>query len=147
MNVVQKCTPCFANKRKDNKLKRYYYYRCTSTFKNDWNACSTRQVNADRLENYILENLNRIFLDRNYIENLVFRLNYELEADYHSGHELKEECSPFSSQILQNILKIFLKSLAQQKGIERNLLIKKFIKKHSLFKRPDTDKPLLFKGF
>ncbi len=123
-----KMTPCFANKRKDNKLKRYYYYRCTSTFKNDWNACSTRQVNADRLENYILENLNRIFLDRNYIENLVFRLNHELEADYHSGHELKEECSPFSSQILQNILKIFLKSLAQQKGIERNLLIKKFIK-------------------
>ncbi len=33
-----------------------------------------------------------------------------------------------SSQTLQNILKIFLKSLAQQKGIERNLLIKKFIK-------------------
>jgi len=33
-----------------------------------------------------------------------------------------------SSQTLQNILKIFLKSLAQQKGIGRNLLIKKFIK-------------------
>jgi len=33
-----------------------------------------------------------------------------------------------SSQTLQNILKIFLTSLAQQKGIERNLLIKKFIK-------------------
>lgn len=30
--------------------------------------------------------------------------------------------------MLQNILKIFLKSHAQQKGIERNLLIKKFIK-------------------
>jgi len=33
-----------------------------------------------------------------------------------------------SSKTLQNILKIFLKALAQQKGIERNLLIKKFIK-------------------
>ena len=33
-----------------------------------------------------------------------------------------------SSQTLQNILKIFLTSFAQQKGIERNLLIKKFIK-------------------
>lgn len=32
------------------------------------------------------------------------------------------------SPTLQNILKIFLKSLAQKKGIERNLLIKKFIK-------------------
>jgi len=33
-----------------------------------------------------------------------------------------------SSQMLQNILKIFLKFLSQQKGIEKNLLIKKFIK-------------------
>jgi hypothetical protein len=30
--------------------------------------------------------------------------------------------------MLQNILKIFLKYLGQQKGIERNLFIKKFIK-------------------
>ena len=49
-------------------------------------------------------------------------------SGYREGHELTEECSPLSSQTLQNILKIFLKSLAQQKGIERNLLIKKFIK-------------------
>jgi len=33
-----------------------------------------------------------------------------------------------TNQTLQNILKIFLKSLAQQKGIKRNLLIKRFIK-------------------
>ncbi len=39
-----------------------------------------------------------------------------------------EECSPLYSKTLQNILKIFLKSLVQQKGIKRNLLIKKFIK-------------------
>ena len=90
--------------------------------------CSTRQVNANRLENYALENLSRISLDKNYIENLIFRLNHEIEAGYRAGHELTEECSPLSSQTLQNILKIFLKSLAQQKGIERNLLIKKFIK-------------------
>ena len=121
-------TPCFANKRKDNKLKRYYYYRCTSTFKRDWNACSTRQVNANRLENYVLDNLNRISLDKNYIENLIFRLNHEIKSGNRSGYELTEECWLLSSQTLQNILKIFLKSLAQQKGIERNLLIKKFIK-------------------
>jgi DNA invertase Pin-like site-specific DNA recombinase len=123
-----KMTPCFSNKRKDNKLKRYYYYRCTSTFKRDWNACSTRQVNATRLEDYVFYNLNRISLDKNYIENLIFRLNHEIESDNRSGYELTEKCSLLSSQTLQNILKIFLKSLAQQKGIERNLLIKKFIK-------------------
>jgi len=37
-------------------------------------------------------------------------------------------CSQLCPEILQNILKLFLKNLAQQKGIERNLLTKKFIK-------------------
>jgi len=69
-------TPCFSNKRKENKLKRYYYYRCTSTFKEDWNTCSTIKVNANRLKNYVLENLNRISIDKNYIENLTFRFNH-----------------------------------------------------------------------
>ncbi len=120
-------TPCYTNKRKEEKLTRYYYYRCTKTFKMDWDSCSVRQVNADRLENYIFTNLDRISNDKIYLENLIFRLNNDPESGYRSGHELTQECSPLSSKTLQNILKIFLKSLAQQKGIERNLLIKKFI--------------------
>ncbi len=121
-------TPCYTNKRREGKLTRYYYYRCTKTFKMDWDSCSVRQVNADRLENYIFTNLDRISNDKMYLENLIFRLNNDPESGYRSRHELTQECSPLSSQTLQNILKIFLKSLAQQKGIERNLLIKKFIK-------------------
>lgn len=121
-------TPCYTNKRKEKRLTRYYYYRCTKTFKMDWDSCIVRQVNADRLENYIFSNLERISNNKIYLENLVFRLNNDPESGYRSRHELTEECSPLSSQTLQNILKIFLKSLAQQKGIERNLLIKKFIK-------------------
>jgi len=76
----------------------------------------------------VFDNLNRISLDKNYIENLIFRLNHKVEPGNRSGYELTEKCSLLFSQTLQNILKIFLKSLAQQKGIERNLLIKKFIK-------------------
>ncbi|MFP4082419.1 MAG: recombinase family protein [Candidatus Aminicenantes bacterium] len=121
-------TPCYTNKRKEEKLTRYYYYRCTKTFKMDWDSCSVRQVSADRLENYIFANLERISDDKIYLENLIFRLNNDPESGYRSGHELTEECAPPSSQTLQNILKIFLKSLTQQKGIERNLLTKKFIK-------------------
>ena len=83
----------------------------------NWNSCSVRQVNADRLENYIFTNLDRISNDKIYLENLVFRLNNDPEAGYRSGHELTQVCSPLSSQTLQNNLKIFLKSLAQQKGI------------------------------
>ncbi len=47
-------TPCYMNKRKKRKLTRYYCYRCTKTFKMDWDSCSVRQVNADRLKNYFL---------------------------------------------------------------------------------------------
>ncbi len=121
-------TSSFTNKRKEGRLKRYYYYRCTSTTKRDWDACSTRQVSADRLENFIFDNLERISNDRPYIENLVFRLNNDSSIGYRSGLELTQLCSPLFPQTLQNILKLFLESLAQKKGIEKNLLIKKFIK-------------------
>ncbi|MEW6095691.1 MAG: recombinase family protein, partial [bacterium] len=67
-------TPSYTNKRKQGKIKRYYYYRCTITSKRDWNACSIKQVNADRLEKYVFENLERISLDKHYIDSLIFRL-------------------------------------------------------------------------
>jgi site-specific DNA recombinase len=43
-------TPCHTNKKREGKTKRYYYYRCTSTFKKEWNNCNTKQVSAKRLE-------------------------------------------------------------------------------------------------
>lgn len=79
-------TPCYTNKRKEGKLTRYYYYRYTKTFKMDWDSCSVRQVNADRLENYIFTNLDRISNDRIYLENLIFRLNNDPESGFRSGH-------------------------------------------------------------
>jgi len=36
-----KMTSCFTNKRTNGKLTRYYYYRCTSTMKQDWHVLST----------------------------------------------------------------------------------------------------------
>jgi site-specific DNA recombinase len=47
-----KMTSCFTNKRKNGKLTRYYYYRCTSTMKHDWQSCPVKQVSAERLENF-----------------------------------------------------------------------------------------------
>ncbi|MBK6879272.1 MAG: recombinase zinc beta ribbon domain-containing protein [Elusimicrobia bacterium] len=34
--------------------QRYFYYRCTSTNHRGWNACGTRQISADRLDDIIL---------------------------------------------------------------------------------------------
>lgn len=87
-------TSYYTNKIKEERLKRYYYYRCTKTFKMDWESCNVREVNADRLENFIFDNLERTSNDKIYLDNLIFRLNNDLESGYRSEHELTEEYSP-----------------------------------------------------
>ena len=134
-----KMTPCFTNKWSKGKLKRYYYYRCTSTHHKDWKACPVKQVNAYRLERYILENLERISLDKNYVDNLVFKLNANRvsskpvaeknESTPRVGFELRKECSKLEPEIIFSVLKSFLNSLPKRKGIDRNLLAKRFIEK------------------
>ena len=132
---------CFTNKHRNGKLRRYYYYRCTCVNKKGWQACSTKEVSAERIENYILENLERISLDRDYIENLVFKLNHETESSKPSlknsssavreGLEPSGLCSKFSKfsvETIVSILKSFLLFLSQRRGVERNLLVKKFLK-------------------
>jgi hypothetical protein len=131
-------TACFTNKYINGKLKRYYYYRCTSTIKQDWQSCSVRQVSAERLENFCLENLERISVDKNYIENLVFRLNHDLQTAYRAGYELTEECSKFSFESISDTLKFFLEGLKKTKGFERNLLAKRFLS--SIFYSPESIK-------
>ena len=136
-----KMSACFTNKWREGKMKRYYYYRCTCTNKKGWQACSTKQVSAERIERYILENLERISLDKSYVENLVFKLNHSLkslnpelknlEAPQQSGHEPSGLCSEFSNfsvETIVSILKSFLFFLSQRRGVERNLLTKRFIK-------------------
>ena len=136
-----KMTPCFTNKWPKGKLKRYYYYRCTSTHHKNWQDCPVKQISADRLEKYILENLERISLDKNYVENLVFKLNHNLKSSnlefknssspHRAGYEPSQVCSKFSKfnpETIVSILKSFLSFLSQTRGVERNLLVKKFIK-------------------
>ena len=123
-----KMSACFTNKHGNRKLKRYYYYRCTCVNKKGWQACSTKEVSADRLESYILENLERISVDKNYIENLVFKLNHSLNMTREDGIEPSKVCSKFSAETIISILQSFLFGLATQKGTERNLLAKRFIK-------------------
>ena len=84
-------TPSFTNKGSN---RRYYYYRCTCTFKHDWEKCGTRQVSANRLERYILERLKSISADNGYIESLLFKLNYD-QAGGRTGLELTTPCSDF----------------------------------------------------
>jgi hypothetical protein len=121
-------TPSHTNKKKKSSIKRYYYYRCTSTLKKDWNYCSTKQVNANRLDNYIFQNLERISQDKQYIDSLVFKLNFNKEDD-RLGLE-PSQVSPknvkISPEIFMHDLQQFIKILPQKKGIEKSLWVKKF---------------------
>ncbi|MBL7131051.1 MAG: recombinase family protein [Candidatus Omnitrophica bacterium] len=121
-------TPCHTNKKIHGRKRHYYYYRCTKTFKRDWNSCNTRQVSANRLEDYILKNLDRISNDRHYIDSLIFKLNNEVSGD-RKGLELNKECPKISPEIFADNLKSFLDGLPKRKGTERNLWTQKFIKR------------------
>ena len=123
-------TPCHTNKKKKNRIKRYYYYRCTKTFKRDWNSCDVRQVSADRLEDYIFKSLERISVDKHYIDSLIFKLN-NFQAGDRIGLEPSQSCSEpakISGEIFAQTLQHFVKILPLKKGIEKNLWLKKFIK-------------------
>jgi hypothetical protein len=124
-------TPCHTNKKKKGKTKRYYYYRCTKTFKRDWNSCETRQVSADRLEDYIFQNLERISHDKHYLDSLIFKLNNSQAGD-RVGLEPSKVCfesAKISAEIFAQTLQHFVQILPEKKGIEKNLWAKKFIKK------------------
>ena len=147
-----KMSACFTNKWWQGKMKRYYYYRCNSVNKKGWQVCSTKEVSADRLEKYILENLERISLDKSYLENLVFKLNHnlkgsnpklkKLEAPKQAGVEPSGLCSKFSAETIASLLWSFLSFLSQRRGVERNLLAKRFIK--GVIYSPETIKITLF---
>ena len=146
-------TPCHINKRKGRKLKRYYYYRCTDTFHQDWQSCTTKQVSANRLEDYIFSNLERISLDKQYLESLCFSLNHRRAGDrigfpstssgqahnglkdagkipssgHRSGYEPSREPPKISPEIFAQTLAALARGFSGLKGIEKNLLAKKYI--------------------
>lgn len=112
-------------------MKRYYYYRCTKTFSGDWQNCGTRQASATRLEDYVFQNLERISLDRHYVDSLIFKLN-NLDSGDRIGLEPSQSCSEsakISAEIFGQTLEQFVKGLPERKGIGKNLWVKTFIKK------------------
>ncbi len=126
-NCNSSMTPCFTNKKKPGKRTRYYYYRCTKTFKRDCDSCDIKEANADRLENFIFENLKRISVDKHYLDSLIFKLNNSQAGD-RIGLELSSESSKISPEIFEQTLQHFVKILPEKKGIEKNLWAEKFIK-------------------
>jgi len=136
-------TPSHANKKKNGRTKRYYYYRCTSTVNKEWSNCSIRQVSAKRLESFVFDSLKTISLDKQYIDNLLFRRNNSISnnnifdssknppvlgvSGVRHGVELSRGTSEITPETFSQTLTFFLNSLSQKRGLERNLLCRKFI--------------------
>ncbi len=146
-----KMTPAHTNKK---SMKRYYYYRCTKTFKHDWQACSTRQVSADRLERFVVDNLKRISQDSSYIDSLIFKINVE-SSRVRKGLELTKECSEIDPESVQEKLKNLINYLEKASKIEQGLIMQKYIKdilysketiQINLLCRPVSDEKQSFKN-
>ena len=140
-------SPCFANKRKGRSLKRYYYYRCTKTAHESWDACSTRHVSANRLEDYISDNLKRFAVDKQYMESFVFSFNHKdglpseasaqggrigssdssqnlpelAPSRVHAGSELRDAPAKITPEIFAQTLAAAEKALSEFRGVEKNL--------------------------
>jgi len=70
-------TPTYTkNKHKDGITPRYTkYYRCTKTYKHEWDSCNIKSVNADRIEDFVIEKLKEISKEEKTINKIVEREN------------------------------------------------------------------------
>ncbi|MFC2061027.1 recombinase family protein [Elusimicrobiota bacterium] len=121
-------TSSHVNKHSKGKMKHYYYYRCTKTYKNSWDSCSTKQINADKLEGFILNRFSDIVVDDFYINSLVRVHRGEiLDSGYQKRLELLGESPDFPEKLLKKTLENIVKILSSPGGKERNLNLRKFI--------------------
>ena len=111
-----------------NKIKRrYYYYKCVKVVKEGKGACSVKEVNAEKLESFLIENLSRIADDKQYIENLAFRLAYKTPRRV--GFELKEESFEKLITRVQQVLINFKNKMENSTQMEKCITFEKTIQK------------------
>ena len=111
-----------------NKIKRrYYYYKCLKVTRDAETPCSIREVNAEKLESFLIENFSRISQDRQYIENLVFRLAYKLP--HLAGIELRGASLEKLVTRVQEVLIEFKNKVENASQIEKCLAFKKIIQR------------------
>jgi hypothetical protein len=116
-------TNVFTNK----KTKRYYYYKCVKVAKEGKNACSIKEVNSEKIESFIFENLERISQDKNYVESLAFKIlrNSPLPL----GNELSGESEKNYSERVLHVLQRYASDYKNGTQIERALVTKRTIER------------------
>ncbi|MFA4858353.1 MAG: recombinase family protein, partial [Candidatus Margulisiibacteriota bacterium] len=120
-------TPTYTNKIKNGKRRRYFYYRCTCTLKRDWQVCSVKQVSAGRFDACVVQNLDRICRDEQYLESLSFMLNRNNPGAC-PGLELTLNPPATTSENLKNTLEQALKIASITEVINKGVAMKNLVK-------------------
>ena len=118
----------FTNKIKRGKRTRYFYYRCSIIDKRDRSFCDIRQVSADRLDNYIIDNLDKIRKNKQYLDSLIYVLNHNVNANTH-GHEPSGSYSPIEAEKVRDILKNIVEASRLKGKTEKRIIVKRHIEK------------------
>ncbi|MFC1571510.1 recombinase family protein [Candidatus Margulisiibacteriota bacterium] len=120
----------FTNKirHKNNKRTRYFYYRCSLIDKQDRSFCSIRQVSTDRLDKFIIDNLDKIRKNKQYLDSLIYVLNHNGNDDL-NGLEPSGSYLPVKAERLQEILKNVFDASKLKSKTEKRLIIKRHIEK------------------
>ena len=117
----------FANKVKNGQRNRYFYYRCSSVTKRDISFCGTRQVSSDRLDSYVVEGLHEIAHNKQYLDSLIFTLNYQQQGNQ-QGIEPKGTASGYTVERAREIIQIITNAYKLPGKNEKELIIKRHIK-------------------
>jgi DNA invertase Pin-like site-specific DNA recombinase len=130
LSPLVKCSECgstMTNTFTNKKKRRYYYYKCVKVTKQGKDACSIKEVNAEKLENFILENLERISKDRTYIESLAFKiLRRPLPS---SGNELSPESEKKLVEKVLYVLQRYASDYRSGSQLEKKLTSRRAIQK------------------
>ena len=130
LSRLVKCSDCKSSMTNvfTNKLKRrYYYYKCIRVTKEGKHACSIKEVNAEKLESFIFENLERISQDKNYVESLVFKTLRNRPRS--QGHELTEESDKNCTLKVLHVLQRYASNYKNATQLEKILVTKRTIEK------------------
>jgi len=120
----------FTNKLKyaNNKRTRYFYYRCSVIDKRDRSFCSIRQVSADRLDKFVIDNLDKIRRNTQYLDSLTYMLNNNSNSGL-NGCEPTGGYSAIRAERVQEILKAIVDAAKLKGKTEKRLIIKRHIEK------------------
>ena len=118
----------FTNKIRNNRRRRYFYYRCTKIDKLDRSFCSIKQVSADRLDSLIIEYINNLLKDKQYFDSFIFRLNHD-NPEAGVGLQLRAPYFEYKPEILLKVLQNIVDAADLKGKIGKRIIVKRHIEK------------------